>query len=112
MKTKSLINAINVFLESIKKDYLKAFEGMKIKIGDPLADVRLITGDDLKKYDVAESVVALLTYDGAGYDFFSYLGDIPSLYHENEAKLSEIAEKYGFEVEPQNNWSTAFYSFN
>ncbi|MDB4278632.1 hypothetical protein N9917_03440 [Deltaproteobacteria bacterium] len=72
---------------------------------DPVADVAIHSGKATERYGGGAVV---LTYDGAGYDYFSPNAD----YHVSDRwrdKLDVIAKRLGYHSEDANSWSMAFY---
>jgi hypothetical protein len=77
---------------------------------DPVSDVGVWVGkDEVKRYSDSGADV-ILHYDGGGYDVFSEQGDY-AYYGMRKYRdhVEKLGEKYGYMVEPLNNWSLGYY---
>lgn len=107
-KSRQLFNEIKKFIDSEGKKNIawqkKEFKGTKIKVDDPFADVKVY-----HKKKLSHGVAPVyLTYDGAGYDYFSTYGDF-GLHRKYREELRKIAKRYGYYFEDENNWSMSFH---
>ena len=120
------------FLDKKREEEHKFEKGIfsgKHTFDDPFADVKIYTDKEMatelnsdeskgwtgampymKPKEKGSNVVALVTYDGAGYDYFSYSGDYPSLrLTEKFQKL--LDNKFGkkYVIEDYTNWAFQVY---
>lgn len=87
-RAKEAVNIIESELDRIRGAYDDSDK-------DPFADVRITVEDDH----------VLFTYDGAGFDYYSYYGQANS----SRDRLRRRMAKAGFLVEDRNNWSTTIW---
>lgn len=101
-KIERAVKIIEHAFNKIRKESYDMAKDCGYEYVDPLADVRLWLGGT----EMHGSVIRV-TYDGAGYEYFSDDGDfIRGRYkHEIDAKLRKI----GFRVEDFNTWSFGVY---
>lgn len=90
-RKKQIIRTIESTLENLRRINRELKEETGLQMDDPVSDVRLIEKEDH----------ILMTYDGVGYDWFSY----NCAYKETRNSLFNKLEKAGFLVEDRNNWS-------
>lgn len=93
LKTK-ITKIVQGQIERIRKQHKEIFEGMSCADDDPCADVTIS--------EKADSV--LVTYDGAGYDWFSMQADFNAS-ETTRNNLQEAFEKIGVMMEDNNTWS-------
>jgi|2_EtaG_2_1085320.scaffolds.fasta_scaffold18612_3 hypothetical protein len=74
--------------------------------GDPLADVRVLSGDDANQINPDCAVV--IAYDGAGYHYLSTESDSIGTANMNRERLISIGEHLGYEGQILNAWSIGF----
>ena len=77
---------------------------------DPVSDVGVWVGkDEVKRYSDSGADV-ILHYDGGGHDVFSDHGDYAYMgLRDYRDHVEKLGEKYGYDVEPLNNWSLGYY---
>ena len=90
-RKKEAIAILENELEYHRAEADKMSKDLELKMYDPVKDVRIKEGKDY----------IVLTYDGAGYDYFSYYSCLEQPRQRILAKMS----KAGFLVEDRNNWS-------
>ena len=99
MKTtrkKEAVEIVEKNLDNLREIYRKLEKKTGIELDDPVADVRIIEKDDH----------VLVTYDGAGYDWFSYNCEYGMKIRD---RLFTALEKEGFHAEDQNKWSLSIW---
>ena len=74
---------------------------------DGFADVGIWIGEDVAKYCEYPNTTLVLHYDGAGYDYLSYNGDMCDWRYRGE--IEAIGKECGFDMEDHNGWSMGFY---
>lgn len=93
---------VNGVLDSIRERERKMGEEIGIEYRDPCADCRVIVEDDH----------VVLTYDGAGYDYFSYHSEFGGYTADRDALREALDELDGdIYFEDRNNWSLSVYVF-
>ena len=82
-------------LQKIREENEAMYEKMDLEADDPVRDCSVKEKDDH----------VLLTYDGAGYEYFSMYCELET-YRQN---LISDLEDAGFLVEDRNNWSLTIW---
>lgn len=93
---------VEASLERGRKGHKETFEGMKFENEDPFSDTHILD----------EKTHVLVTYDGSGYDWLSYEGEIMFMSPKGSSHRNEIEEgckKAGLLMEDHNNWSFGIY---
>lgn len=127
-KAKKLHDALAKFLEGIRDADRQSCEEIGIEFKDPLADVKLSMGGTDYVYTTGggehihsgeSNAEVSLTFDGAGYDYFSYCSEgiyvpelgksFPPMSEKYREQLDAIAKKHGYYFEDVTNWSLRFY---
>ncbi len=86
------LEGVNKIMESIRASTREISEDLGMRFDDPLADVRILAGDDCQNSEFSNAKVAI-TFDGAGYDLLSYNADL-----EWAAELESAAQEFGFDA--------------
>ena len=114
-KTQKLYNEVQVFLDGLRAEAKRVEKDLELSfsLGDPVADVRVYMGEEAKKYyfdpKSEHAPVVLLTFDGAGYDYFGYNSEMPKTADEYREKLRKLAEGHGLGMEMADNCSMGFW---
>lgn len=101
-KAEALAQDLRRIVEEIRADH--AALGADWKEGgrlDPVSDCKILTGAK------ADHAALVLTYDGSGYEFFSYQSCVAD--HVRDRVIA-AAQARGFEVQDENPWSMGFYA--
>ena len=103
--TTKLAAALQAWLDGRRFSARRFAAETGIAYTDGFADVRVVTGADAER-TVGRPVPVLLTFDEQGFDFLSTHARA-SIF--NRSALSELAARYGWRMESENEWSIGFY---
>jgi len=87
------LKGVNKILDGIRDGSRKVCEEHDLKWDDPLADVRILAGDDCKRSEFQGAEVAI-TFDGAGYEYLSMNAE-----EDWACELASAAEEFGVDLE-------------